>query len=107
MSDPIIIKTQARGGEPIVFHIDDDEYKFTPPKLGGLMLAILDDADPIEMTRTMFNGWLLAGMDEADAARIRGRLIDPTDSFDFADINALLEGLIGAVVGRPTRSQSG
>lgn len=106
MSDPIVIRTQARSAEPIVFHIDDDEFKFTPPKLGPMMMALLDEADTLEMTRRMFNDWLLAGLDETDAKRLHDRLADPIDVLDFPDIATLLESLIEVVVARPTRSPS-
>lgn len=104
--DPIVIKTQARESEPITFHIDDDAFTFTPPKLAGLLLAIVDDADPMEMTRQLLNGWVFAGLPEPERAKLKSRVSDPADPLDMPDLISLIEGLIEVVVGRPTPSPS-
>lgn len=94
--------TAKRRKEPITFTLDDRSFVFTPPKLAGAVLDVLDTDD---------NGalldWFASGLSDEDETFITNRLRDESDDLDVDDIGRIVQSLVERVVGRPTRSRSG
>lgn len=85
--------------DPIEFSIDGREMVFRNP--GWAPIVMMNrNAQPMEIARTYLD-WLGAGMSEEDSQHVLDRLLDPTDSFDLADITDVYLGIVEEVTGRP------
>lgn len=97
--------------KPIEFEIAGDVFHFTPPKLAGPALALLEPMDDagsweIEQLRQQMD-WLGEGLAEGEADKLMARLRDPEDPLDLPVVWQVLEWLLAKVAGRPTRPSSG
>lgn len=112
MAEPKQFTTREKTRDKITFHIDDDEFTFTPHKVAGVMLPFLEygrddtEAAGLSMTQRIWD-WLRDGLDDGQYLRIRERLEDPDDTLDFPDVARVTRWLIGEVTERPTERRSG
>lgn len=96
----------------IEFSIDDQVFKFKPPKMTGLYLMALEasdyaeGSDELDAAITQLNlgqlEWFWAGLTDKDTKAIKARLYDPRDDLDTDTIYQLISGLMEAASGRPT-----
>lgn len=111
--------SRKRDDIPFVIEGEDgseDRYKFTPPKLAGAMMAVLDpessdddgeDGDSrVSMTQATW-AWLRTGLGPDQYERLVARLRDEDDDLDVPDVIEIVRWLTGKVSGRPTGSRRG
>lgn len=86
--------TTAKVRTAIVFELDGDEFKFTPPKQASMIMSMLDgEADDLTVVRAGLH-WLGDGLDEQQNEYLMNRLRDPKDDFDITDLQPVIEWLI-------------
>lgn len=120
MARPKTFTAGTRKREAIPFVIEapdgtDDTYRFTPPKIAGAMMAVLDptstdDADDGESSLSMTQAtwaWLRTGLGQEQYDRLVERLRDEDDDLDIPDVTEIVRWLMGKVSGRPTGSRRG
>lgn len=90
--------TAAKRYKPITFTLDGEEFTFNRPKDSMLVMSVWDGEDEGHATFK----WLDKGLGEEQAEKIKNRLRDLDDDFDFDDLKDLIKKLLGEVSGRPT-----
>jgi hypothetical protein len=103
--DSLAFTTAARRTEAITFTLDGVEFHFTPPKVAGFVLPVVDD-DEIGTFRGMME-WLGNGLPDDQEALLEARLRDPDDDLDVPDLTDIFMALVGRVGARPTPASSG
>jgi len=88
---------------PIPFMIDGREFVFTPKKLAGPVLRMLDGDNNVGGVLD----WFAEGLTPEDEDFLSKRLADEEDELDIDTILEIVEGLIEQMVGRPTKSRRG
>ena len=100
-----------RGDEPEIYH-------FTPPKIAGAMMPVLDpgavqsddeDEDAggkVSMTQATWS-WLRKGLPAEEYDRLMERIQDEDEDLDVPDVAQVVRWLMGQVTGRPTGSRRG
>lgn len=107
MASNLTFTTAKRRTEPIAFELDGREILYTPQKMAGSILPMLDEeADEASSLRAEIK-WFEDGLEEDDAQWIEDRLRDPDDDFDMSDLSAIIKALFRQVNGRPTKSSGG
>lgn len=104
--------TKERDRQPIEFVLDGETYSFVPPKRAELVMSVVSGngldrpASDTDSVRDLLN-WLGEGLGEEQAERFLGRLRDPDDDFDLAQVNEVARYLLAQSSNRPTRRRSG
>jgi hypothetical protein len=107
MASNLTFTTAKRRTEPITFELDGREISYTPQKLAGSILPMLDeDATEADSLRAEVD-WFENGLSADDAQWIEDRLRDPEDDFDMDGLSAIIKALFRQVNGRPTKSSGG
>lgn len=105
-------ETKAKEAKIVEFALDGREMTFTTPKRAGLIASVVNNigldgrAVDTDSTRDLLN-WIGEGLSEEDAEHILGRLKDPADDFDLADVNEIAKHLLAQSSNRPTRRRQG
>lgn len=105
-------ETKAKEQPTIEFELDGRRMVFKTPKRAGLIASVVNSVGldsrvtDSDSTRDLLN-WLGEGLSEEDAEHVLGRLQDPEDDFDLADINEIAKYLLGQSSNRPTRRRRG
>lgn len=96
--------------KPLTFALDDRTFTFTPPKLAGMVLDLLDGSDDEEASNNAAQAafdWLSDGLPEEESELLVARLRDPDDPLDLPDVVEIIRWLLGKVADRPTTSRRG
>lgn len=115
----IEVTTKREQGKRLTFRIGGELYRFTVPKLYGLV-------DTVKQIRAQRNGqggsdglsdvavfdkienWLFECMDADDAEELQARLKDPADEVDVEHVIEVFQHLTKEASGRPSgRRRSG
>lgn len=94
-------KVARKNREPIEFGFEDEEYiyVFTPPKVAGIVLSVVEGGT--DEAKAAFD-WLSDGLSEEQNKHLIDRLRDPKDDLDIEDIGTMVEGLMEEIGERPT-----
>lgn len=110
MAKPLTFTTPTRDAEPIPFELDGEEYEFTPHKIAGMMLPVIDpEAAGVNgegASQTVGQrqwDWFKRGLPEDQYARIVARLQDPKDDLDYKHVTDISNALMRKASGRPTK----
>lgn len=90
--------TAKRRKDPIEFSIDGEAFVFTPQKLAGAFLDVVEGGDE---TGASYD-WFLGGLSQEQKQRIVDRLGNPEDDFDLGQLGEIIQALAAQVAGRPT-----
>jgi len=96
--------TAARNRETITFDLDGEEYHFSAPKTAKVTMAALkagEDESKVGGVGLAIVDWLSEGLPDEEAERLKLRLENPDDDFDFPGMIAVANGLLAEVAGRP------
>lgn len=107
---PLTFTTDKRDAKPIPFELDGEEYTFTPHKIAGMMLPVIDpeaagvNGDGAAQTVGQRQwDWFRKGLGDDQYGRIIARLKDPDDDLDYPDVTKMSNALMRAASGRPTK----
>lgn len=105
-SNGLAFTTSTKQREMIPFTLDGEEYHFTPSKIAGIVLPVMDEGSELEVFKGMMD-WIGRGLPDDEEARLEARLRDPDDDLDVTDLVEVFQGLVAAAAGRPTPASSG
>ena len=113
----IEIETTRKPGRTIPFRIGGEVYRFTVPKLYGLVDTVKQirangaGSDDGMAQIAMFDkveAWLFDSLDEEQARQLQARLRDPDDEVDVEHLIEVFQHLTKEASGRPSgRKRSG
>lgn len=95
------IKVATKDRKPVEFDFEDEKYTyvFTPPKVAGVVLSVVEGG--MDEAKAAFD-WLSDGLSEEQNDHLIARLKDREDSLDIEDIGTLVEALMEEIGDRPT-----
>jgi hypothetical protein len=98
VGDDLTFTTATRRNVPIVFNLDDRQYKFNAQKTAGPVIRVLMEGES-DLIATM--EWMRDSLTDEDWKHIVSRLKDPDDSLDTDNVLAIGRKLLSVVAGRP------
>jgi hypothetical protein len=96
-----VFKVAPKNRAVIEFSFEDENYlyTFTPPKVAGVVLSVIEGG--MDEAKAAFD-WLSDGLPEDQNAHLIARLRDQQDALDIDDIGPMVEGLMEEMGERPT-----